>query len=324
MLRLVYRPPADEDEAARRRVKPRRLVVPAVAVVLVSAAVGVFVGTGGATTAAPARGGCNGHAELCDRPLADVALAATHNSMSVPLPGWYSADAGGADRRPAPRRHPRPADRHALRRPPPQRPAAHVLRQPGPADPGGPAGRREPRGRRRRDPPAQPPRLRGQGRARHVPVPHVLRARGDLARVRPEGPAQVPGRQPGRGPRDHQPGLRDAGGLREGGRRRRPRGPRLPGPDRPLADAAGDDRLGPAGRVPRREPRGRGAVVPPRVRADHRGDAVRLLTARAAHAAGRTSRSRAGPTAARRARRCSSSTTGSRPIRCRCRPTPRR
>ena len=29
---------------------------------------------------------------LCDRPLDEVALPATHNSMSVPLPGWYSAE----------------------------------------------------------------------------------------------------------------------------------------------------------------------------------------------------------------------------------------
>ena len=45
----------------------------------------------GVTAAAPADGPCNGRAELCDRPLDRVALAATHNSMSVPLPGWYSA-----------------------------------------------------------------------------------------------------------------------------------------------------------------------------------------------------------------------------------------
>jgi hypothetical protein len=57
------------------------------------------VGSGGATTAAPAAGPCNGREALCDRPLPEVALAATHNSMSAPLPGWYSAaqDAGIAD-----------------------------------------------------------------------------------------------------------------------------------------------------------------------------------------------------------------------------------
>ena len=53
--------------------------------------VGTFVGSGAATTAAPPDGTCNGHAELCDRPLNEVALATTHNSMSVPLPGWYSS-----------------------------------------------------------------------------------------------------------------------------------------------------------------------------------------------------------------------------------------
>jgi hypothetical protein len=35
---------------------------------------------------------CNGHASLCDEPLDQVVLPATHNSMSVPLPGWYSAE----------------------------------------------------------------------------------------------------------------------------------------------------------------------------------------------------------------------------------------
>ena len=35
---------------------------------------------------------CNGAAALCDRPLDQVAMPATHNSMSVPLPGWYSAE----------------------------------------------------------------------------------------------------------------------------------------------------------------------------------------------------------------------------------------
>jgi hypothetical protein len=51
-----------------------------------------FLGTGGTTTAAPAQGGCDGHDQLCDRALARVALPATHNAMSVPLPGWYSSE----------------------------------------------------------------------------------------------------------------------------------------------------------------------------------------------------------------------------------------
>ena len=91
ILRIVYRPPAEEPEPRRRRVEARRLVAPAIAIVLVVVAVGAFVGTGGASTPAPVTGGCNGHEELCDRSLGDVAIASTHNSMSVPLPGWYSA-----------------------------------------------------------------------------------------------------------------------------------------------------------------------------------------------------------------------------------------
>ena len=74
--------------AARRR---RPLAAGAVATLLIGGAVAVFAGSGVATTAAPSGGSCNGHAELCDRPLTEVALPATHNSMSAPLPGWYAA-----------------------------------------------------------------------------------------------------------------------------------------------------------------------------------------------------------------------------------------
>jgi hypothetical protein len=62
-----------------------------VPVLVVVAVVAAFLGTGGNTTAAPAAGGCNGHEELCDKPFDRVAIPMTHNSMSVPLPGWYSA-----------------------------------------------------------------------------------------------------------------------------------------------------------------------------------------------------------------------------------------
>jgi len=93
LLRLVYRPPAPGDDRAPAP-KPaarRRLATPLIAAALVAAAVVAFVATGGTTTAAPPSGACNGHEALCDRPLDEVALAATHNSMSVPLPGWYSS-----------------------------------------------------------------------------------------------------------------------------------------------------------------------------------------------------------------------------------------
>jgi len=99
VLRLVYR--ADEEAEAKDDVRRvgrvgrlgiRRVAPGALAAVLVAALVGLFFGTGGTTTAAPARGPCNGHIELCGRTLDDVALVATHNSMSVPLPGWYSSE----------------------------------------------------------------------------------------------------------------------------------------------------------------------------------------------------------------------------------------
>jgi hypothetical protein len=61
-------------------------------VAMIGGAVAIFVGSGGTTAAAPRAGACEGHAELCDRPLDQVALPATHNSMAVPLPGWFSAE----------------------------------------------------------------------------------------------------------------------------------------------------------------------------------------------------------------------------------------
>jgi hypothetical protein len=96
LLRLVYRPPAparDRPLPAARGPRPGRLIITAlVAGALIAAAVATFVGTGGVTTAAPAVDGrCNGHEELCDRPLDRVVLPATHNSMSAPAPGKFSS-----------------------------------------------------------------------------------------------------------------------------------------------------------------------------------------------------------------------------------------
>jgi hypothetical protein len=93
ILRLIYRPRAPEERHPLRRLRPpgRRLVTASIAAGLIACAVAIFVGTGGTTTAAPATGICNGHRALCDRTLDQVVLAATHNSMSVPLPGWYSS-----------------------------------------------------------------------------------------------------------------------------------------------------------------------------------------------------------------------------------------
>jgi hypothetical protein len=99
ILRLIYRPDVEEQEVARPRRRAvawlhrrRALVTTAIAAVVVVGAAAAFLSTGGTTTAAPSTGACNGHVELCDRPLAQVALPATHNAMSVPLPGWYASE----------------------------------------------------------------------------------------------------------------------------------------------------------------------------------------------------------------------------------------
>ena len=100
LLRLIYRPEpeAQEAEPKRRRWatwlrRRRTLVTAGIAAAVIIGVVALFVGSGGTSTAAPsASNSCNGHPELCDRALADVALVATHNAMSVPLPGWYSSE----------------------------------------------------------------------------------------------------------------------------------------------------------------------------------------------------------------------------------------
>ncbi|MGZ6643502.1 MAG: hypothetical protein ACXVFT_16975 [Solirubrobacteraceae bacterium] len=93
-LRVVAgtRAPAAQRQA-RRRPRVRRGAVAALATALVAAAVAVFAAGGGADAPAPVPiTRCNGHAALCDRPLDEVVLPATHNSMSAPLPGWLSAE----------------------------------------------------------------------------------------------------------------------------------------------------------------------------------------------------------------------------------------
>ena len=90
LLRLVERPAGEAP--ARPAAGPRRRLWPAVlAGAVVAVAVGGFVSAGGTSAQAPPATACNGSEELCERPLHDVALAATHNAMSVPLPGWFSA-----------------------------------------------------------------------------------------------------------------------------------------------------------------------------------------------------------------------------------------
>jgi hypothetical protein len=92
LLRMVYRPADAEEEGAMVRRVPR-IVVPLVAGLLIAAGIAVFVATGGTTEPAAATATtCNGSAALCGRPLTRVVLPATHNSMSVPSRGWFSAE----------------------------------------------------------------------------------------------------------------------------------------------------------------------------------------------------------------------------------------
>ena len=99
LLRLVAADaPADEEASAEEeperaaRPRRRRLAVGAIAGVLLAGLVTAFVAGGGTTEAAPAASACNGAEELCDRRLDEVALATTHNSMAVPLPGWFASE----------------------------------------------------------------------------------------------------------------------------------------------------------------------------------------------------------------------------------------
>jgi hypothetical protein len=100
MLVLVERPAAAASEEGRVRAHRRALVVAAATpVVIVALAVVILTGGGGGT--AKAAGDrhpktCNGYAQLCDKPLNQVAFAATHNSMSAARRrGWFFANQDG-------------------------------------------------------------------------------------------------------------------------------------------------------------------------------------------------------------------------------------
>jgi hypothetical protein len=66
--------------------------VPAIAALVVAGIVAAFLGGGGVSAPAASISACDGHAALCDRPLDEVVLPATHNSMSAPLRGWFSSE----------------------------------------------------------------------------------------------------------------------------------------------------------------------------------------------------------------------------------------
>jgi hypothetical protein len=85
LLRLIAQPAG--TATARRR----WLAVPVVAVVLVLLVDAVYFADGGGSPAQASVAACNGAVALCDKPLDEVALPATHNSMSAPLKGWYAS-----------------------------------------------------------------------------------------------------------------------------------------------------------------------------------------------------------------------------------------
>jgi hypothetical protein len=91
LLRVLGPPPEREPRPARERPRLRRLAIPVAAAGLLAAAGAGYASSDAVEEPPPDVDGCNGHAALCDRPLDEVTLPATHNAMSVPLPGWYSA-----------------------------------------------------------------------------------------------------------------------------------------------------------------------------------------------------------------------------------------
>jgi hypothetical protein len=87
----VINGPAAASPAGQPRLNVRRIEVPAVAALLLAGAGVAYAAAGGVDEPVPAIASCDGHTALCDRPLNEVALPATHNSMSVPLPGWFAS-----------------------------------------------------------------------------------------------------------------------------------------------------------------------------------------------------------------------------------------
>jgi hypothetical protein len=99
LLGLINQPVSGPGGGARSsadaldRIPGRHIAVAALlAIVVCGGAVGLFVGSGALSRVAPRQAPCDGSRLLCDRPLNEVALPATHNSMSVPLPGWFSSE----------------------------------------------------------------------------------------------------------------------------------------------------------------------------------------------------------------------------------------
>jgi hypothetical protein len=73
-----------------------RLLAPAIALAAVAGAAAIIITGGGDEAPAATPATCNGYAALCDRPLNQVAFAATHNSMaSVTISSWLFGQQDG-------------------------------------------------------------------------------------------------------------------------------------------------------------------------------------------------------------------------------------
>lgn len=81
-----------EDDGDDRPIVDRRWFVVAATLLIVIAVVVAAWGTDGDETATVDDERCNGSTELCDRPLNEVTIAATHNSMSAARDGYIRAN----------------------------------------------------------------------------------------------------------------------------------------------------------------------------------------------------------------------------------------
>jgi hypothetical protein len=89
-------PAAARGASATAALRARRLAAPVIGIGLAAAA--IVMALTGAADEQPAVTAttCNGYVALCDRPLGDVALPATHNSMaSVTIPTWLFGQQDG-------------------------------------------------------------------------------------------------------------------------------------------------------------------------------------------------------------------------------------
>lgn len=91
LMRMTLAGPGAAGEARAARRRP--LVASAIVFGAIVGAGALFIGVGGLGERPLAVGseGCNGDPVLCERPYDEVAVPATHNSMSAPYPGYLFA-----------------------------------------------------------------------------------------------------------------------------------------------------------------------------------------------------------------------------------------